>query len=227
MQPKDKKEFVDRVCALLTFYEKPVTDDILGIWWNALSNLTIEEVAAGFSAHVQHPDQGRFAPKPADIIALCNGKSDGNAVSAWAKVEKAIKSSGAYYDVVFDDPLIHICVEQMGGWLKLCNTQSEKDLIFVGNDFKAKYKSMNGSLGSVEKPPCLRGLINIENRKSKHPMIPPRVYGDRQKAEQVYLSLERQEKVSGDGSFLSLPSTTAKGSIELLSSAKVVKSDGH
>jgi hypothetical protein len=36
---------------------------------------------------------------------------------------------GAYQSVVFDDPLIHLVLEDLGGWIKICSTLI-KDLIF-------------------------------------------------------------------------------------------------
>jgi hypothetical protein len=46
---------------------KPVLID-RDIWWTALSKYSMEQVQAGFTAHIADPEHGNYPPKPAHII---------------------------------------------------------------------------------------------------------------------------------------------------------------
>jgi len=58
------------------------------MFFRSISQYSIDAVRAGFDAHVKDPQRGRFAPKPADIVAQIEGlvADDGRpgAEEAWA-----------------------------------------------------------------------------------------------------------------------------------------------
>jgi hypothetical protein len=51
---------------LMAFYEAPQIHH--DIWWRALCKYSLEQVIAGFEAHITDPQEGKFPPKPAHII---------------------------------------------------------------------------------------------------------------------------------------------------------------
>ena len=63
------------------------------MFFRSLTQHSIEAVRAGFDAHVKDPARGRFAPKPADIVAQIDGlvADDGRpgAEEAWAMACRA------------------------------------------------------------------------------------------------------------------------------------------
>lgn len=87
MFDQDKKQFAEVMRATLGIYDKEITAETLLIWWNALKTHSIELVREALSRHVQDKDRGRFAPKPADVIAMIDRMApDGRptADEAWA-----------------------------------------------------------------------------------------------------------------------------------------------
>lgn len=83
----DKKQFAEIIRATLGIYDKEITKETLVIWWAALKPHSIEMVREALSRHVQDKDRGRFAPKPADVIAMIDRmQPDGRptADEAWA-----------------------------------------------------------------------------------------------------------------------------------------------
>lgn len=78
-------------------------------------------------------------PKPADIIRHIDGDSENNAYKAWSKVESAIQHIGSYETIIFDDPIIHCVIVDMGGWTKLCSTLS-KEMPFKTGEFVKRYR---------------------------------------------------------------------------------------
>jgi len=69
MQRQDFNEFASLVTTTLELYDKTMSEGAISIWWSALEQYPIQVVRSGLSAHVQNPERGRFAPKPADVIA--------------------------------------------------------------------------------------------------------------------------------------------------------------
>ncbi len=67
---------------------KPITEGQLAMFFRALARYSLEQVAAGFDAHVKDAQRGRFAPLPADVIAQLevHAENDGRPgpEEAWA-----------------------------------------------------------------------------------------------------------------------------------------------
>ncbi|MBS0056942.1 hypothetical protein [Yersinia sp. Marseille-Q3913] len=74
--------------ATLAIYGKEGSKAVLDLYWNALLPYDIDTVRQAFSHWLTDPDQGRFSPKPADIIRNIQsiaGKPDWlSANEAWA-----------------------------------------------------------------------------------------------------------------------------------------------
>jgi len=78
-------------------------------------------------------------PKVADVIKMLQGSTQDSALTAWAKVDKAVRSIGTQMSVAFDDPLIHKVIQDMGGWLGLGQRQ-EAEWPFVAKEFETRYR---------------------------------------------------------------------------------------
>ncbi len=84
----DRREFAEVMKATLAIYGKDASKAVLDLYWNALLPYDIDTVRQAFSDWLTDPDQGRFSPKPADIIRNIQtiaGKPDWlSANEAWA-----------------------------------------------------------------------------------------------------------------------------------------------
>jgi hypothetical protein len=131
-----------------------------------------------------NPDSGQWCPKPADVVKMLQGSTKDSANSAWSSVDYAIRTRGDQYSVVFDDPLIHRVVEDMGGWIKLCRTDSEQ-YPFTQNEFVNRYRGykMRGEVPPY--PSKLIGTPEDYNARQGYPVQPPLLIGDPKKAQLV------------------------------------------
>lgn len=93
---EDFCQMLDDAYALLAGNNMP-SSTAKAMFFRALSSFPIEAVRAGFDAHVKDPARGRFAPKPADIVAQIEGlvADDGRpgAEEAWAMACRASDES--------------------------------------------------------------------------------------------------------------------------------------
>lgn len=176
----DKREFAEILRATLDLYGKEASAPVLRLWWASLEKFSIEEVRHGFSRFIQSPDNGSFYPKPADIIRMIEGTAGDRGMIAWGKVQEAIVRVGGYQSVAFDDPIIHACIEDMGGWPKLCTTDRD-DMPFRAADFAKRYRAYV-ERGAEVSVPYLVGRSETENRLNGYKPAPPVLIGDPQKA---------------------------------------------
>ena len=148
--------FNNALIGALDVYNKKASSFTFRVWWEALKKYDLPAVLNAISRHIENPDNGQWAPKPADIIKLIDGSSQDRALVAWAKVEKTIRTVGGYATVVFDDHLIHSVVRDLGGWIKVSGGL-EKDLPFLAKRFENQYRTL-ANKPLIEYPSNLQGL---------------------------------------------------------------------
>lgn len=184
MQAEDKKQFGEMLSTVSGIYGKEVTQATVGIYWGALQEFDLVAVRQALDRHVKNPDTGQFMPKPADIIKMIGGSTADSASVAWHKVVHAIRRVGQYDDVVFDDPLIHRCVSDMGGWVRLCNGE-EAELPFRAREFETMYRGYTLRREIPDYPRILVGHINATNTSKGFEPTPPVLIGRQDEAEKV------------------------------------------
>lgn len=184
MTPRDKHEFAALMTALGDYYGRELSDAVIGMYWQGLERYDIAAVREALNRHMHNPDTGQFFPKIADISRMLAGTTQDAALVAWAKVDQAVRRVGTYADVVFDDPLVHRVLHDMGGWMAL-GTKSEDEWPFVAKEFENRYRGYRMRSERPEYPPVLIGIAGAHNRKGNHALQPPMLIGDRLAAQAV------------------------------------------
>ncbi|GJH00248.1 DUF6475 domain-containing protein [Paraburkholderia terrae] len=186
MKPNEIRQFGEILRRTFSVYGKELTPDMLEVWFDALAAYTLEDVATALSRHLRDADSGRFAPKPADVVAHLAGGSSVRALRAWSIVEKSVRMVGHYQSVQFDDPIIHRVIDDMGGWTKLASTATIEDLKFRGLEFQKRYQGalITGGVGT-DYPPYLIGAAEAHNVGESVAVAPTVLIGDPAKCEQV------------------------------------------
>ena len=180
MNQNDLAAFTDLLTMVSALYRTPLSRKSLELYWDILRRFEWQEVKMAFQIHLTDPDSGQYFPKPADVVRHLRGNSETQALRAWSKIEEAIRSVGCYASVVFDDSIIHVVIDDMGGWIRLCQTLL-KDLPFRANEFKKHYA------GYINHPPRnypkqLLGLEAQQNGMHGYTTKPPLLIGDPQQA---------------------------------------------
>ncbi len=140
---------------------KVPTDMAITLAFAALKNREFSDVSRALQAHIQNPDTGMFNPKPADIIRHIDGDGESAALRAWSMVEQAISEVGPYQSVVFDSPAAMRTIEDMGGWIQLCNV-SYDELPFRKNEFAKRFQGYR-NIKPLTWPNKLKGLAELHN----------------------------------------------------------------
>ncbi|VEI69439.1 Uncharacterised protein [Serratia fonticola] len=178
MNDTEKPKFAQSMAAIGEIYGREISEVVVGIYWNALKIYEMAEVQKAFQGHTRDTDNGQFFPKPADLIRHIEGSKDGRALLAWSKAYKAICSYGRRNSVVFDDPIIHAVITEMGGWVEFAGI-SEEEASFRAREFEKRYRSAL-LVGIKEYLPILIGMDDAQNMLSGHQDKPrPFLIGDR------------------------------------------------
>ena len=186
MKPSDFREFSKLVSDVMAYYRQDASIFTIQLFWNACKNVELDQLQRAFQAHCLDAERGVFPPKVADIVRALDGTVTDRAALAWGKVLEAMSSVGAYSDVVFDDPAIHAAIEDCGGWVKICRSQTE-ELSYLQHRFCQSHKAYTGR-GQFEYQRRLIGDRSTDHEYATRgiPLPRPGIVGDIDKARAVY-----------------------------------------
>lgn len=205
MQPDDAERLFAALDAAAEVTGKDLTPEGKEMYYRALEDQLVEDVERAVYRHLRDPDAGAFMPKPGDLLRNIDGDSESAALSAWHKVTTALARVGTWESVVFDDPAIHACVEEMGGWMELGRRVTEKEEPFFRQQFVKLYRAKRHDPGRY--PAKLIGGVEAQNRREgwTNAIDPPRLIGDADRAHKVW---------AGGSEGPSLPIRQATGHLE-------------
>lgn len=162
MTDADRDAFAETLAAVYALYRAELSAAVLEIWWRALAPYPIGAVKAALGRHATNPDEGRFLPKPADVVREIVGTRADASLIAWSITIDAVRIVGTWRSVAFEDKLIHRVVTDLGGWMWL-GRQLEKELPFVERRFRDLYRALASRESPVDLPVRVAGQIEITN----------------------------------------------------------------
>jgi hypothetical protein len=186
LKQSDLPEFSQLLTDVLAYYRQDASKFVVSLWWGACQNFELEQVSKALTSHATDSERGVYAPKVADIVRVLVGTVTDRAALAWGKTLEAMQTVGAYSDVVFDDPAIHAAIEDCGGWVKICRSQTE-ELSYLQHRFCQSHKAYTGR-GEFEYTRRLMGDRSPDHEYSTRgiPLPKPAVVGNVNLARAVY-----------------------------------------
>lgn len=184
MQADDFEKFQETLQGAHDFYGKDCSRFALDVWWQALKHYDLAAIRDALGRHCVNPDNGQFMPRPADVVRMLEGSTLDTAVAAWTKVDRAVQSVGTYCTVVFDDPLIHAVLADMGGWPQL-GQKSIDEWPFVAKEFQTRYRGYKSRRELPAYPPKLIGICDMQNGQRGYADQVPILIGNAQNAQAV------------------------------------------
>lgn len=73
MRPEDRKEFNTLLITAMAVYERQITAALGDLFFAALGQYSMDQVRDAMARHLQDPADGKFSPKPADLIRQIEG----------------------------------------------------------------------------------------------------------------------------------------------------------
>ena len=192
MQTKDFDGFQKTVSAVYDLYGKQASSFAISLWWNSLKGYELSDIQNALSRHINNPDNGQFLPKPADVVRMFGGTNQDKAMLAWSKVDNAVRQVGTYSDIVFDDPIIHAVIDDMGGWIRL-GQKNEDEWPFIAKEFENRYRGYSMRNETPVYRLVLTGIANMHNARHGFRLCPPVLFGDEEKARLVMEQKQEQK----------------------------------
>ena len=185
MKEADQKRFAELITGLAQTFATDISPQDLENYWKFLRNYPLDQIEQAVIDYCISPEGHRFMPKPGELVASFQGKQSEQSLRAWIKILKAMRQTGVYKSVIFDDAIIHAVISDMGGWIRLCHL-TERELTFQQREFERLYAFY------LQHPPRdyprqLSGIINATNAAAGYgAQQPPVLIGETARAALVY-----------------------------------------
>jgi len=167
MIDSDKKEFKQLLVGTAEIYGNvEMTTMKLQLYFNALLDLSLQEVRHGLSEHMKDPKHGTFFPKPADIIRHTQPRevsAEDRASIAWMDICRQIQLKGAYGNLKLEDKQALAAVKNIGGWVSLCHS-TEDQFTWKEKEFRRAYETFERTPIDML-PAALPGITEMHNQK--------------------------------------------------------------
>lgn len=172
MDNSNKSEFATMFYALGEYYDKPVSTELLKMYFSDLIEFSIEQVQYGAKQHRLDPKHGTFFPKAADIIRHLqtgNLSSEEQAEIAWGEVMQCLRVNGAYGGLKIENKQAIAAFKSFTTWQDFCAMDSSK-MTWAKKEFLSMYSTYDKTPVDML-PSSLPGLVDLHNHKEKYKQL--------------------------------------------------------
>lgn len=155
-------EFTRLLRGLAATLDAPLSEQRIEGYALALSDLDFDVLAASIAHAMKHC---KFFPAPAEIREIAEGSADDRGQRAWAQLQQAARSFGAYTSIRLEDHATALAIERtFGSWIACCSVELEPPMV------AAKRKEFLANYRIAQRQPleqarlCLPGLAEAHNR---------------------------------------------------------------
>lgn len=137
MTDSDREEFGSHIEALAAAFKTKASKPLYMAYWFGLQDLPMEAIRQACTKALV---ECKFMPVPRELRDLAGVMgADQRAIVAWNSVKQAIREVGSYRSVSFDDPTINAAIRSLGGWPRVCGTDSEELDKWTSKEFQRLY----------------------------------------------------------------------------------------
>lgn len=140
MKIADKADFATMLAEIWELKSKEISKTTINAWWKWLQKYELIEIKNAFEKFIFNPDHGQYMPQISDIVKFIHQSSNataGQTDKAWKQICQARIYLGAV-TVAFDDPVIHLAIYDLGGWVYLCDLSDDK-IDYMRHHFHERY----------------------------------------------------------------------------------------
>tara|TARA_R110001606_G_scaffold385158_1_gene548545 strand:- start:36628 stop:37218 length:591 start_codon:yes stop_codon:yes gene_type:complete len=171
MQDSDKANFESLLRGIADVFSTTktivVNRPMLQVYFMTLNRFSYEQVEWAIGEHLIDSVDGKFFPKPANIIKHLEKNVtavEDKSLLAWNQIIREMRRVGAYGSLKLDDKQALAAIKAVKTWKDLCATP-EKDLTWVKKEFIANYKTYENTPLELL-PSSLPGLEELHDHKN-------------------------------------------------------------
>jgi hypothetical protein len=158
MQSTDAKRFGELIAMTGEFYDKPVSEQRLVMWFGVLSDFDIADIERAVMTHMR---ESKWMPTPAELIERMRPNVAESAELAWVEVPRLLRNSRSARS---DNEVTEQVISDLGGWIAL-GQKPESELVWVQKAFVDRYQTYaNHGLNaadSIKRIPGERGGMRL------------------------------------------------------------------
>lgn len=174
-----REKFKTEFAGLCEVFDREATKSLAHAYYESLKDLSDEQFSQAVAMVLKTRKYTKL-PLPSDIREGLTGDVHSAAIIALDKAEKAVENYSAYRSVQFDDPVIHMAIESMGGWIKFCRPEDDQDWHWHQKEFLRLYEAFAARPRSCQN--ILPGLFAMDPHRQMMGLPEPIGYiGDEQK----------------------------------------------
>ena len=146
-----------------------VTIPMLQVYFMSLGQYSYQQVEWAIGEHLKDPVDGKFFPKPANIIKhLTSGElsSEEQAEIAWGEVMQCLRRNGAYGGLKIENKQAIAAFKAFTTWKEFCAMDASK-LVWAKKEFMSMYSTYDKTPLEML-PSSLPGLTELHNHKEKY-----------------------------------------------------------
>lgn len=140
------------VAALFELHGRQVSPALLGLYWEALRDLTPAQFQEATGRALR---ECKFLPKPAELREFAGATGNADALIAWDAVRAALRKYSYTTSVDFG-PLVNAVIRSMGGWRALDDMETKQFDVWGKKEFERVY-----ALLAVKDPATLSGAPHM------------------------------------------------------------------
>lgn len=159
-----RSEYESAIAVLIAGVARPVTHATHEVWFEKLRDLDVRDLKRAIHHFLDSSESG-FYPAVAQLRRLAGAdlkalpESKDRAIVAWESVLRAIRLHGGYQTIEFDDPAITAAIRSCGGWVFLCDLETEELNKFRKPEFVKAYNAYRSTGVRAEVAGALRGIL--------------------------------------------------------------------
>jgi len=140
MTEKDINSFAKILMGIAEVYRVELSPPVIEIYFEALKKYPLELVKNALITYMSIPKEGRFFPKPVDIVEIIEGSPVDRSLEMWIKLLEMVRTAGVYGIVLTrNEAFYRTVLDLFGSWESLCSMM-EDELKFYEKTFKDLYR---------------------------------------------------------------------------------------
>lgn len=152
---------------------------MLQVYFMSLGGYSYQQVEWAIGEHLKDPVDGKFFPKPANIIKHLAANDLGpeeQAEIAWAEVMQCLRRNGAYGSLKIENKQAIAAFKAFTTWKEFCAMDASK-LVWAKKEFISMYSTYDKTPLEML-PSSLPGLVELHNHKDKYAALGVQSAGD-------------------------------------------------
>jgi len=145
-----------------------VNRPMLQVYFMSLSEYSYQQVEWAIGEHLKDPADGKFFPKPANIIKhlkVNELSTEEKAELAWAQIERELRVTGSWGKLKMDDKQALAALKSFTTWKDLCSMPVDK-MTWAKKEFLSMYSTYeNTPLDML--PSSLPGRVELVQHKQE------------------------------------------------------------